>query len=185
MRPAPRPEVVPFLQRALWTADIRVRAAPYDGNEVYKLRGFVGYRDRSGIRSPVKVSSGLGAGDLEGVSSFVGQDNHLFLKPKAGEVATYLTVLTSRRGTISSITPCLAAAARRRTTCGVIYALHFVYPRRSRGQSAAEVAAVAKCGGAIGRRVGSGGRRISDYWFCGDPNAEVPWPHPTTVSIRD
>jgi len=29
--------------------------------------------------------------------SFVGQDNHLFLKPKAAKVATNLTVLTNRR----------------------------------------------------------------------------------------
>ena len=40
--------------------------------------------------------TGLGAGDIEALS-FVGRDNHLFLKPKAEHVATNLTVLTNRR----------------------------------------------------------------------------------------
>ncbi len=75
--------------------DARIRVAAYDGDEVYKLRGFVGYQIDLEFE-PGETFTGLGAGDMEGLS-FVGQDNHLFLKPKAAKVATNLTVLTSRR----------------------------------------------------------------------------------------
>ena len=71
--------------------DSRVRVAAYDGDEVYKLHGFVGYQIDLEFE-PGETFTGLGAGDLEGLS-FVGQDNHLFLKPKAAKVATNLTVL--------------------------------------------------------------------------------------------
>ena len=69
--------------------------AAYDGDEVYKLRGFVGYQIDLEFESG-ETFVGLGAGDMEGLS-FVGQENHLFLKPKAAKVATNLTVLTTRR----------------------------------------------------------------------------------------
>src|SRR3984885_6066343 len=75
--------------------DGRIRTAVYNAEEVYKLRGFVGYQIDLEFE-PGETFTGLGAGDLEGLS-FVGQDNHLFLKPKAAKVATNLTVLTSRR----------------------------------------------------------------------------------------
>jgi len=38
----------------------------------------------------------LGAGDIDALS-FVSQDNHLFIKPKATRVSTNLTVITTRR----------------------------------------------------------------------------------------
>src|ERR1700736_6298516 len=75
--------------------DRRIRVAVYNGDEVYRLHGFVGYQIDLEFE-PGETFTGLGAGDLEGLS-FVGQDNHLFLKPKAAKVATNLTVLTSRR----------------------------------------------------------------------------------------
>src|SRR5271166_7126876 len=75
--------------------DARVRVAAYQDDEVYRLRGFVGYQiDLEFERGESFV--GLGAGDIEGLS-FVAQDNHLFLKPKAAKIATNLTVLTTRR----------------------------------------------------------------------------------------
>src|SRR5271157_1225271 len=77
------------------TVDPRIREAAYNTNEVYKLRGFVGYQIDLEFE-PGETFTGLGAGDIEGLS-FVGQENHLFLKPKATKVATNLTVLTSRR----------------------------------------------------------------------------------------
>ena len=39
---------------------------------------------------------GLGAGDVEALT-FASQANHLFIKPKAPDVRTNLTVLTNRR----------------------------------------------------------------------------------------
>jgi type IV secretion system protein VirB9 len=75
--------------------DSRIRTAAYDSAEVYRLRGFVGYQIDLEFE-PGESFVGLGAGDLEGLA-FVGQENHLFLKPKAEKVATNLTVLTNRR----------------------------------------------------------------------------------------
>jgi type IV secretion system protein VirB9 len=75
--------------------DARIRTAAYDSNEVYRLHGFVGYQIDLEFE-PGETFVGLGSGDLEGLA-FVGQENHLFLKPKAAKVATNLTVLTSRR----------------------------------------------------------------------------------------
>ena len=64
--------------------DSRVRSTIYDGDQVYRLRGFVGYQIDLEFE-PGEMFVGLGAGDLEGLSYF-GQDNHLFLKPKAAKV---------------------------------------------------------------------------------------------------
>src|ERR1700728_2012828 len=116
--------------------DSRMRTAVYNGDEVYRLRGYVGYQIDLEFESG-EIFTGLGAGDLEGLS-FVGQDNHLFLKPKAARVATNLTVLTSRREyqfdyTASSQRP---AADEQ----GVIYSLRFTYAPAP-AQSAAEAAA--------------------------------------------
>ena len=57
--------------------DSRMRTAVYNGDEVYRLRGYVGYQIDLEFESG-EIFTGLGAGDLEGLS-FVGQDNHLFL----------------------------------------------------------------------------------------------------------
>jgi type IV secretion system protein VirB9 len=78
--------------------DGRIRTAVYNGDEVYRLRGYVGYQIDLEFE-PGEIFTGLGAGDLEGLS-FVGQDNHLFLKPRAARVATNLTVLTSGFGSL-------------------------------------------------------------------------------------
>jgi type IV secretion system protein VirB9 len=51
--------------------DPRIREAAYDTNEVYKLRGFVGYQIDLEFE-PGETFTGLGAGDIEGLS-FVGQ----------------------------------------------------------------------------------------------------------------
>ena len=116
--------------------DSRIRVAIYNGEEVYKLRGFVGYQIDLEFE-PGEIFTGLGAGDLEGLS-FVGQDNHLFLKPKAARVATNLTVLTSRRHyqfdyTATSQRPAADDPA-------VVYALRFTYPPPA-SQTTADLAA--------------------------------------------
>src|SRR5277367_6248561 len=142
--------------------DSRIRVAAYNADEVYKLRGFVGYQIDLEFE-PGETFTGLGAGDLEGLS-FVGQDNHLFLKPKAAGVATNLTVLTSRRHYQFDYT----AMAQRPTADdpGVIYALRFTYPPLPE-QSAAEAAAKrldSQLESAESRRP-----RNTDYWYCGGP----------------
>ena len=112
----------------------------YNGDEVYKLRGYVGYQIDLEFESG-ETFAGLGAGDLEGLS-FVGQDNHLFLKPKAARVATNLTVLTSRRHYQFDYTA-LHRSAPRPTIRASSTALRFTYPpaavaiRSGRGREAA------------------------------------------------
>jgi type IV secretion system protein VirB9 len=142
--------------------DSRVRVAAYNGDEVYKLRGFVGYQIDLEFEAG-ETFTGLGAGDLEGLS-FVGQDNHLFLKPKAAKVATNLTVLTSRRHYQFDYTALSQHPAA--DDSGVIYALRFTYPPPPT-ESVADAAA---------KRLDSQLESAStkrpkniDYWYCGKP----------------
>jgi type IV secretion system protein VirB9 len=140
------------------SVDSRIRIASYSGDEVYKLRGFVGYQIDLEFESG-ETFTGLGAGDLEGLS-FVGQDNHLFLKPKAPRVATNLTVLTSRRHYQFDYT---AVSQRPADDQEVIYALRFTYPPSP--QSAADAAAKRldlQLESASAKR-----RQNIDYWYCG------------------
>ena len=103
------------------SVDARIRTAAYDGSEVYRLRGFVGYQIDLEFE-PGETFVGLGSGDLEGLA-FVGQENHLFLKPKAPKVATNLTVLTSRRHYEIDY----SASLQRPGDDELIYALRFTY----------------------------------------------------------
>jgi len=143
--------------------DSRIRVAAYNADEVYKLRGFVGYQIDLEFE-PGETFTGLGAGDLEGLS-FVGQDNHLFLKPKAAKVATNLTVLTSRRHYQFDY----VALSQRPAAddLDVIYALRFTYAPPP-AQSAASWAAKrldSQLEGASTKRP-----RNIDYWYCGEPS---------------
>lgn len=142
------------------TVDSRVRVAVYSSEEVYKIRGFVGYQIDLEFEAG-EIFTGLGAGDMEGLS-FVGQDNHLFLKPKAAKVATNLTVLTSRRHYHFDY----SAASQRPGTDdpGVIYALRFTY-----SPPIAESTAQAMARRLDSQLEGASTERPKnlDYWYCG------------------
>jgi type IV secretion system protein VirB9 len=154
---AAQAEVVP----ARGVGDSRVRAAPYEGDQVYRLRGFVGYQIDLEFEAGESFV-GLGAGDLEGLSYF-GQDNHLFLKPKAAKVATNLTVLTTRRNYQFDY----AVSARRPTDddADVTFALRFIYPPpppKPAGDPAV---------GRVDSQLETGAQRPlnTNYWYCGGP----------------
>jgi type IV secretion system protein VirB9 len=156
--PSVRAEVVP--PRGL--VDSRIRATTYDGEQVYRLRGFVGYQIDLEFE-PGESFAGLGAGDIEGLAYF-GEDNHLFLKPKAAAVATNLTVLTNRRHYQFDYT----ATAQRPgiDDPDVIFAVRFTYPPKA-SAAAADSAAKhidAELDAASARR-----RQNLDYWYCGAP----------------
>lgn len=158
----PAAESVPARGRV----DPRIRSALYDPDQVYRVHGFVGYQIDFEFE-PGETLVGLGAGDIEGLSYF-GQDNHLFLKPKAAKVATNLTVLTNRRRYQIDYT----ALAQRPSDDDpdVIYAVRFQYPKAALSPSDAERSAHridAQLGAASSARP-----RNVDYWYCGSPELQ-------------
>lgn len=139
------------------TVDSRIRVAPYVADEVYRLRGFVGYQIDLEFE-PGESFVGLGAGDLESLT-FAAQANHLFLKPRAAGVDTNLTVLTSRRSYHFDY----GASARRPDpdVDDIIYVLRFTYPpTASASGSAAALAHALESAGAP---------RNLEYWYRGSP----------------
>jgi len=106
-------------------ADGRIRVLAYADDEVYRLRGYVGYQIDLEFETGESFV-GLGAGDLDSLT-FAAQDNHLFLKPRSGGVDTNITVLTNRRTYHFDYT---ASEHRPDATLGdVVYVLRFVYAR--------------------------------------------------------
>jgi type IV secretion system protein VirB9 len=143
--------------------DGRIRVVTYDGAQVYRLRGYVGYQIDLEFESG-ETFVGLGAGDIEGLA-YSGQENHLFLKPRAAAVATNLTVLTNRRHYQFDY----VGVSRHPTSDDpdVIFALRFDYPE-VRAEAAAEASAKridAELGAASGLRP-----QNIDYWYCGRPS---------------
>jgi type IV secretion system protein VirB9 len=140
--------------------DGRIRSAAYESAEVYRLRGFVGYQIDLEFE-PGETFVGLGAGDIEGLA-FVGQENHLFLKPKAAKVATNITVLTTRRHYHIDY----SAVAQRPSEGDPIYSVRFIYPQLP-AKTAADVA-----GKILDSQLGTASSHRPqniDYWYCGEP----------------
>jgi type IV secretion system protein VirB9 len=138
------------------TVDSRVRVAVYVADEVYRLRGFVGFQIDLQFE-PGETFAGLGAGDMDGLT-FSAQDNHLFIKPKASSVDTNLTVLTSRRAYhfdyIATLRP------QNYEQQDVIYVLRFTYPP--------PVPAPGADGAEVARKLdASSGPQNLDYWYRG------------------
>jgi type IV secretion system protein VirB9 len=138
--------------------DPRIRTSPYSAEEVYRLSGFVGYQTDLEFELG-ETFVGLGAGDIEGIS-FVAQEHHLFLKPKAAKVGTNLTIVTSRRTYQVDYS---ATSARPDATQEVTYVLRFTYP------AASKVAAEA---GNRALDADTHRPRNIDYWFCGNPSIQ-------------
>jgi type IV secretion system protein VirB9 len=105
-------------------ADARVRVLLYAPDEVYRLKGFVGYQIDLEFEAGERFV-GLGSGDLESLT-FAAQENHLFLKPRAGGIDTNLTVITSRRAYQFDYS---ASTRHPDPVFGdVVYVLRFTYP---------------------------------------------------------
>lgn len=146
------------------SVDARVRQVTYNNEQVYRLHGYVGYQIDLQFE-PGEAFVGLGAGDIEGVS-FVAQDNHLFLKPKAAIVGTNLTVLTNRRPYQFDYT----ASTRHPDEADreAIYVLKFLYPPPPGMRSANSADRIdAQLNSAPADRVNN-----SDYWYCGSPDLQ-------------
>jgi type IV secretion system protein VirB9 len=117
------------------TVDARIRVLAYAADEVYRLKGYVGYQIDLEFESG-EAFVGLGTGDL-GSLTFAAQDNHLFLKPRAGGVNTNLTVLTTRRTYHFDYT---TTERQPDPSFGdVTYVLRFIYPTQRSDRVAAVV----------------------------------------------
>jgi type IV secretion system protein VirB9 len=120
--------------RAQTPPDARIRTVVYAADEVYRLRGYVGFQIDLEFESG-EAFVGLGAGDVESLA-FAAEGNHLFLKPRAAAIDTNLTVLTNRRTYHFEY---LAGLRRADTAAGeVVYALRFVYPATATPQQTVE-----------------------------------------------
>jgi type IV secretion system protein VirB9 len=138
--------------------DRRLRSVVYSGDEVYRLRGYAGYQIDLEFE-PGESFVGLGAGDVEALA-FVAQTNHLFIKPKAINVRTNLTVLTTRRSYHFEYSA--AAAPPDPDRLDVIYVLRFLYPKSMSATATAVPMADAALASGSAARV-----RHTDYWYCG------------------
>ena len=139
-------------------ADSRIRSAVYDGNEVYRIHGYVGYEIDLQFEAG-EYFVGIGTGDIEGLS-FVSQDNHLFIKPKAKKVSTNLTVVTTRRPYQFVYTSSVLDA--RNADGEVIFAVRFSYPPSHDDVIAEGISRMLQQSAA--ERV-----RNFDYGYCGSP----------------
>lgn len=141
--------------------DSRVRVLAYAPDEIYRLQGYVGWHIDLEFESG-ETFVGLGAGDIEALS-FTAQDNHLFLKPKAPDVMTNLTVLTNRRHYRFEYAAALLPSDPQAQD--LVYSVRFVYPSalgQVPGERAAAEVKARLAGGAASRP------RNLDYWYRGD-----------------
>jgi type IV secretion system protein VirB9 len=106
--------------------DPRIRVVAYAADEVYRLKGYVGFQIDLEFE-PGESFVGLSSGDLEGLT-FTAEGNHFFLKPRSGGVDTNITVLTNRRTYHFDYT---SSERRSEAMPGeVIYVLRFAYPQQ-------------------------------------------------------
>src|SRR5215469_6399963 len=154
--------------------DARIRVFPYQADEVYRLKGYAGYQIDLEFESG-EAFVGLGTGDLESLT-FAAQDNHLFIKPRAGGVDTNITVLTTRRVYHFDYT---ASERRPDPAFGdVIYVVRFTYPQVASHVAATLERSLASAADARWRNL--------DYVFRGSPQLkpESAWDDGVQTRLR-
>jgi type IV secretion system protein VirB9 len=142
--------------------DPRIRTAAYRDEEVYRLKGFVGY----GIELVFEEGeqfAGQAGGDLDAIT-FGAHENHVILKPRAANVGTNFVVYTNRRAYRFDYT----VADRRPDPLNdeVIYAVRFIYPPSPASAAGPTPAERVESDLAAAREIRP---RNIDYWFCGHP----------------
>lgn len=139
--------------------DPRIRTAAYLDDEVYRLKGFVGYGIELIFEAGEKFV-GQAGGDLDAIT-FGAHENHVILKPHAANVGTNFVVYTNRRAYRFDYTVVdrLPDALKDE----VIYAVRFIYPELSMdgGPTPAEQVDADLAAAREART------RNFDYWFCG------------------
>ena len=140
------------------TSDSRLRSVVYSADQVYRLRGYAGYQIDLEFEAGESFV-GLGAGDVEALA-FVAQGNHLFVKPRAVNVRTNLTVLTTRRS--YHFDYAAGAAAPDPDHLDVVYVLRFIYPR-----APVPATDAATSQESVLAQAPQAKQRNTDYWYCG------------------
>jgi type IV secretion system protein VirB9 len=132
--------------------DPRVREIDYRESQVVSLQGFVGYHIHIEL-SPAERFVALGVGDSDAVD-VAAEGPHIMLKPKAKQVATNLTLVSSRR-----VYHFDYRASTARPDPAAMFTLRFRYP------APVEVTPVATTDEPI---EAAPPRVINrDYWYCG------------------
>lgn len=142
--------------------DSRVRVVPYNPDEVYQLKGYVGF-DIHLQWAEGETFVTLGSGDT-GSFDIGSERNHFFIKPKAVEVGTNLTVLTNMRVYYFEYSVSKLPEGPKNTR-NMMWGIRFIYPQDEARRAASELErqrAEAQFTQATVSRP-----RNQDYWFCG------------------
>lgn len=140
--------------------DTRIRTAPYNSEQVYRLYGFVGYAIEL-IFEEGESFAGEAGGDLEGITLGY-HSNHLILKPKAASVGTNLIIYTNRRAYRFEYSA--VDHAPDPTLDEVMYAVRFLYPPPP---AAVALPTSAEQTQRALARANEARPRNLDYWYCG------------------
>ncbi len=154
--------------RAAVAADPHLRTVLYSADQVYHLSGRVGYEIDLQFESGERFV-GMGVGDAAGLA-FMAAGNHLFIKPRAADVRTDLTVLTTRR--IYHFEYETLPGAQHGGSDGLLYAMRFVYPAAAAHPFIAGTAGQAASLQAKLARADDARRHNTDYWYCGRPELQ-------------
>ena len=158
--------------------DARVREVTYREGEVVRLNAFVGYHIHLELE-PGERFVALGAGDAAAVD-IAAEGRHVMLKPKARQVATNLTLVSSRRVYHFEYRTYEAQPSAETA----IFALRFRYPEaREEVTPAAPLpfssvsVPVLVAPEPVASLATVPAPRNEDYWYCGSP-----WLRPAAVS---
>lgn len=146
--------------------DARLRTVLYSADEVYSLPGRVGYEIDVQFETGERFT-GVGVGDAAGLA-FMAADNHLFIKPRAVDVHTDLTVLTTRR--IYHFEYQTEASDAGGPLDDVVYALRFSYPPAAVTRTPEGAANGAARPASIQSELAHADavrHHNTDYWYCG------------------
>ena len=141
----------------VFATDSRLKSVPYSADEVYRLRGVAGYQIDLEFEASERFV-GIGSGDVEGLA-FDAQDNHLFIKPRAINVRTNLTVITSRHTYHFEYSSGPQRPEAQSTE--FLYVLRFVYPEPVAATGTSPVP------GASSAQASPRHQHNVDYWYCG------------------
>lgn len=158
--------------------DARVREVTYREGEVVRLNAYVGYHIHLELE-PGERFVALGAGDAAAVD-IAAEGRHVMLKPKAQQVATNLTLVSSRRVYHFEYRTYEAQPSAETA----LFALRFRYPEaREEVTPAAPLpfssvsVPVVVAPAPIASLATAAPPRNDDYWYCGSP-----WLRPAAVS---